>query len=608
MQNSLPDEFKYLPVLITNNNIINKDTLLNQKKIEITLDSDKVEKTISIISERKIYSSNRYDITFIEIFPKEDEINDFLEVDTLNPAKKDTIYILQYINEINCIKSYGTITKIYDADIEHFEHNSSKNSGGPILLIENLKIIGINIGSGKGALLRESIKEFYSYISNNNVKNKNVINLIDCYYTINNGKEFKLLHDYIINGNDCIEDFEYEFKEERKKFLKENVEILIDSQPIKFNYKYKTHNNKIHAKFIFKQILNDFSLLFFNCENLESIDLSSYDTTNISNMYGMFSGCSNLKSVNLSSLETNNDINMSNIFSGCLLLKLVEFPFFHKINITNLGNSFFKCKSLESINLCSFNTIKVSDMHRLFSGCFSLKSLNLTSFKTDNVEDMSRMFALCQNLKSLDLSNFNTQNVQIMNDMFLDCRSLITLDLSSFNTKNVQYMDYMFMGCLSLKSINLSSFNTTNVVDMTYMFCGCESLKSLNLSSFNTINVENMTAMFSGCKSLKSVDLSSSKTPKLTFIELMFWECEQLESIDLSSFNTQNVSKNNDPIYILTIQNMMPYLNDLNAQEFDNIFFGCFHLKNIKCNDSYILKMFKEAKELCDDFKKYSFK
>ena len=154
-----PDQFSFLPVLITNKNIINKDELLNEKKIKITFDNDKVERIIYITSERKIYSNKKYDITIIEIIPIIDDIHKFLETDISN-ENYENIYILQYIKGIDCAKSYGKITSINEDDI--IEHNCSKNPGGPILLIDNLKVIGINIEDGKGILLRKSIQEFNS--------------------------------------------------------------------------------------------------------------------------------------------------------------------------------------------------------------------------------------------------------------------------------------------------------------------------------------------------------------------------------------------------------------------------------------------------------------
>ena len=51
-----PDEFHLLPVLITNNHVLNEDELAN-KKIKISFDNDKIIKIINIFPDRKIYTS-----------------------------------------------------------------------------------------------------------------------------------------------------------------------------------------------------------------------------------------------------------------------------------------------------------------------------------------------------------------------------------------------------------------------------------------------------------------------------------------------------------------------------------------------------------------------
>ena len=40
--------------------------------------------------------------------------------------------------------------------------------------------------------------------------------------------------------------------------------------------------------------------MFCDCSSLKSIDLSSFNTNNVTDMSHMFDGCSNLKSINLS--------------------------------------------------------------------------------------------------------------------------------------------------------------------------------------------------------------------------------------------------------------------------------------------------------------------
>ena len=151
-----PDEFHLLPVLITNNHVLNEDELAN-KKIKISFDDDKIIKIINIFPDRKIYTSINYDTTIIEIIPEKDDIKYFLDVeinsDQLND--KEQIYILQYPNGINCSVSYGYI------------HGSS---GGPIILLNTFKVIGVHKGSSKfnfnlGTLLKYPVLDFNKNIT-----------------------------------------------------------------------------------------------------------------------------------------------------------------------------------------------------------------------------------------------------------------------------------------------------------------------------------------------------------------------------------------------------------------------------------------------------------
>ena len=120
-------------------------------------------------------------------------------------------------------------------------------------------------------------------------------------------------------------------------------------------------------------------------------------------------------------------------------------------NVTDMSGMFNSCSSLTSLDLSNFNTSKVTNMDGMFSGCSSLTSLDLSNFDTSNVTDMSGMFDSCSSLTSLDLSNFNTSKVTNMVYIFYDCSSLTSLDLSNFDTSKVTNMQYMFYGCSSLK-------------------------------------------------------------------------------------------------------------------------------------------------------------
>ena len=179
--------------------------------------------------------------------------------------------------------------------------------------------------------------------------------------------------------------------------------------------------------------------------------------------------------------------------------------------VTNMSGMFYGCRALTSLNLSNFNTQKVWNMSGMFQRSSALTTLDLKSFNTSNVKDMSGMFADCSSLTTLDLSNFNTEKVTDMHLMFYSCSDLTSLDLKNFNTENVKEMDWMFTGCSGLTSLDLKSFNTENVTYMVSMFKDCSQLASIVCDK--AWNCERSEEMFKGCTALKgAVAYDESKT------------------------------------------------------------------------------------------------
>ena len=206
----------------------------------------------------------------------------------------------------------------------------------------------------------------------------------------------------------------------------------------------------------------------------------------------------------------------SQLFYNLSKLTTLDMSVFNTSNVTNMNNMFGYCSALTSLDVSGFNTSNVTNMYSMFYNCKTLTSLDPSKFSTSNVTNMSYMFSRCNNLTSLDLSNFNTTKVTSMNSMLSDCSSLTSLDVSGFNTSNVTDMSNMFYGCSVLTSLNVINFNTTKVTNMASMFSYCNNLTSLDVSGFNTSNVTNMNNMFGYCSALTSLDLSSFNMAKVT--------------------------------------------------------------------------------------------
>lgn len=209
-----------------------------------------------------------------------------------------------------------------------------------------------------------------------------------------------------------------------------------------------------------KVVVRDCDYLLEGLRNVESVDLSGIDTSEVGSMHDMFASCSSLKAIDLSPL----------------------------------------------------NTSKVNNMAYMFAGCSSLQSLDLSPLDTTNVTSMNYMFSACAALKSLDLSVLNTQAVTGIDGMFEGCSALTNVNLKSFNTSKVTNMYGVFSGCSALQAVDLSGFQTDKVLTMSYLFYGCESLLYIDMSSFNTIGVEAMDYMFEDCTSLTGIKLGTKVT------------------------------------------------------------------------------------------------
>jgi len=362
-----------------------------------------------------------------------------------------------------------------------------------------------------------------------------------------------------------------------------NMEYLFSSstglQEITFGGKFVTSNvTTMHS-------------MFYRCEELLSLDVSSWNTTKVKDMMSMFYYCEKLTYLDLRNFNTANVTTMNGMFRYCNLLETILWndEKFNTAKVTDMSTLFYHCESLTTFGndsnkddiTINFDTSSVKSIQYMFNHCRGILSLKFgDKFDTSKVTDMSYMFSTCSSMKSVDVSSFDTTNVTNMKYIFSNCFVLVDLDISNFDTSKVTDMNHMFYECNALKSIafyktgnklesGIYPFNTQNVTNMGYMFWNCYSLQTLDLTSFNTQNVEsfyemfrycsalrsisfakdidtskvtNMSNMFSGCYGLTNLNLSNFDTSSVTSMYSMFSGCSSLTRLDFSNFNTSNVT------------------------------------------------------------------
>ena len=253
------------------------------------------------------------------------------------------------------------------------------------------------------------------------------------------------------------------------------------------------------------------SWMFYNSK-ATTIDLSNFDTSNVTNMDFMFCE-SKATSIDLSNFNTSNVTNMSGMFYNSVVT---------------------------SIDLSNFNTSKVTNMSYMFYNS-AVTSIDLSNFDTSNVTNMDTMFALSQ-ATSIDLSNFNTSKVTNMSHMFY-ISNVKSLDVSSFDTSKVTNMDNMFDRTAITELKGLNNFNTSNVTSMSNMFI-MSQLTTLDLSSFDTSKVTNMSRMLEKCAKLTTIYVSDKFiTDNVTNSSNMFKSSTKLVGGSGTKYDSTKIDK-----------------------------------------------------------------
>ena len=565
--------------LITNNHVLNENQLNQPEKNFIEIKLDNQTKKLFFNSGRKIWTNEKIDYTCIQILKEDNilenistfEIDDNCYDENYNSGKYDKMgIVIPVINpkiEIELPQGIIEYTNINKYKFFHNCNTEPGNSGGPIILIKNLKIVGIHQGNvNKNQNIGIYFKEILNNINKKIIEGKLEIEKRDIDNK-NNIMIFKSSQD--IKNNVDI------FLEEQKI----NLENLIyDKNKFMFSY----NEFKKEGIYKFKIIFNNYiDINFDRNQNLIEVDLSNFDLSNFNNlrclfrschklkkieginkskkekphsMMEMFKGCNELEYLNLTNMDTSNVNDMRELFKGCYKLKKIEgIKKFNTSNVLYMREMFEDCEKLENIDLSNFDTSEVILMDRMFDDCYNLKKINgLENFITEKVIDMKELFEGCYEIENLDLSHFKTNKVTTMEKMFNRCNELKKINgIEKFDTSQVTNMLCLFEGCKELENLDLSQFKTNNVTTMGGMFGNCNKLKKINgIEKFDTSQVTNMVKMFCNCNELENLDLSQFNTNKLTTVEKMFYNCTKLKKIKgFENLVALHVTNQDDVIY-----------------------------------------------------------
>ena len=156
----------------------------------------------------------------------------------------------------------------------------------------------------------------------------------------------------------------------------------------------------------------------------------SHLKTKINNLYRM---PTSLTSVTFGDkFDTSLITSLRSLFLDCNYIQNINLSMFNTSNVTDMSMMFARCYNLTSVTFGNnFDTSNVQSMDEMFYYCSGLTStdnlIGINNFNTPNLYNTGKMFEKCTNLTLIDLNSFDLSNSTYISDMFWKCNSLTSI-------------------------------------------------------------------------------------------------------------------------------------------------------------------------------------
>ena len=309
----------------------------------------------------------------------------------------------------------------------------------------------------------------------------------------------------------------------------------------------------------------DLSYMFYQCQNLEEVDLTRINQSYAIDMSSMFDRCTSFKKLDIT-LDTSNVKYMQTMFRSCIC-KDIDIT---KMNTSNCVQMYgmFECSCLEGprFRFDNWDTSKVETMEYMFK-YFRGEMLDIRRFDTSHVKYFDRMFggrdycdyedyatsSLClgywqiPELTEQEYLEYNIDDLKYVlqqYDMY-DENKHASLVAANLNTQSAVSMSGMFVDQM-FNIVDIAGFDLSHVVNMSYF------LQHMNyLEIFNSFNIDgqvkeapeltNITAMAQKTR-LMQFELGIH-APKLQSMEQILDQNHYVQYADIQYTDTDSLLK-----------------------------------------------------------------
>ena len=273
---------------------------------------------------------------------------------------------------------------------------------------------------------------------------------------------------------------------------------------------------------------------------LASIEGLKYlNTSETTDMTGMFWGARLLKSIDVSGFKTGKALSLNSIFRECHAVERLDVGHWDTSSAVNMGNMFISCKKVTSLDVGHWNTGNAIYMHSMFHSCTGLTSIDVNYWDVRKVKTAHNFFYGCTNLVSVDVSNWIWEQVQNLSYFFYNCTSLKSIDVANWNVSSATLLYRMFQNCTSLESINVADWDVSNATSINGIFQGCSSLSQIDISRWDVSSLTELKDVWSG-SGVEAIDISNWNLCNLSTMQETFKDAPNVKQIKIGTINPDN--------------------------------------------------------------------
>lgn len=164
---------------------------------------------------------------------------------------------------------------------------------------------------------------------------------------------------------------------------------------------------------------------FDSCTALERVDIPTI-TAACTAMSRTFCQCASLTSLDVSAWDFSKVTTMFGFCHGCSALKTIVLPTASNPVLTNISHMLY-ATGLETVDINDFDVSAVTNMSALFNSCNNLREVIIPNWHAPNLTEPQELFAFDDHLERVDISGLTMDKVTKVTYMFLRNYALTSL-------------------------------------------------------------------------------------------------------------------------------------------------------------------------------------